>query len=166
VSARAATVALLAALALAAASDASAQGRGRGARGGAEKSGQARDLKVDPLEETIEELRVDLKLAPEQQPAWDSYVDKVRALVLDIARERARAADLAKERGALKRIDHTVDVARDRLTALEDIAAAAKTLYGKLTPDQQRIADPRLAALVPAVYGVQAARPGAPPRAP
>ena len=163
-SARAATVALLAALALAAASDASAQGRGRGARGGAEKSGQARDLKVDPLEETIEELRVDLKLAPEQQPAWDAYVDKVRALVLDIARERGRAADLAKERGALKRIDHTVDVARDRLTALEDIASAAKALYGKLTPEQQRIADPRLAALVPAVSAPQPARPA--PRTP
>ena len=48
----------------------------------------------------------------------------------------------------MQRLDHSVDVARNRLTALEDIAAAAKALYEQLTPDQQARADPRLATLV------------------
>ena len=50
----------------------------------------------------------------------------------------------------LQRLDHAVDVARNRLTAVEDIAAAAKKLYAGLTPEQQSIADPRLATAIAA----------------
>jgi len=47
-----------------------------------------------------------------------------------------------------QRIDRAVDVARDRLTAVEDIALAAKALYANLTPPQREAADPRLANLI------------------
>jgi hypothetical protein len=57
------------------------------------------------------------------------------------------------QNSALKRIDRSVDAARNRLAALEDIADAAKTLYTLLTPDQLAVADPRLAALVPLPNG-------------
>jgi hypothetical protein len=50
---------------------------------------------------------------------------------------------------SLARIDQTVDVARNRLTALEDIASAAKALYARLTPEQQSLADARLATTLP-----------------
>ena len=41
-----------------------------------------------------------------------------------------------------------LDVERNKLTALEDIVQAAKTLYASLTPEQQAAADPRLANIV------------------
>jgi len=146
---RRAAACLAAALALVAASDASAQLRSpRGARGGAQERPARQEPRPDQLEQVLEELRQDLKLDPAQQPLWDAYADKVRALALDIARERARAEEISKT-PALKRIDHDVDVAQNRLTALEDIQGAAKALYAKLSPEQQRAADPRLATLIP-----------------
>jgi len=48
----------------------------------------------------------------------------------------------------LQRLDRTVDLARNRLTAVEDIALAAKSLYAMLTEEQQKIADPRLANII------------------
>lgn len=41
-----------------------------------------------------------------------------------------------------------LDVERNKLTALEDIVQAAKTLYASFTPEQQAAADPRLANIV------------------
>lgn len=139
---------LAAVLAVFAASQASAQIRSP--RGPQERPARVPEARPDQLEELLEELREDLKLERAQQPLWDSYAEKVRALVLDIARERGRAQEIEKQ-PPLKRLDHGVDVARDRLTALEDIAAAARALYSRLSPEQQRTADPRLATLVPAV---------------
>jgi hypothetical protein len=66
----------------------------------------------------------------------------------DIARERNRGRANAQS-DPVQRIDHSVDVARDRLTALEDIASAAKTLYASLSPDQKSAANPRLATIIP-----------------
>jgi hypothetical protein len=66
----------------------------------------------------------------------------------------------------LQRLDHAVDVARNRFTAVENIAAAAKKLYAGLTPEQQSMADPRLATAVAAAAasgsansGIQLGRP-------
>jgi protein CpxP len=93
-------------------------------------------------------LRMDLKLAPDQESSWKAFADKVIALATDILRERNRAQATLQMK-SMQRIDQSVDVARDRLTALEDIAAAAKTLYAHLTPEQQALADARLATTLP-----------------
>jgi hypothetical protein len=114
---------------------------GRKGKGGGERGGREA---VNMLEVTLHEFHEDLKLRPEQELAWGAYVDKIRALAEDVGRERRQTAQLA----LLQRIDRTVDVARDRLTAVEDIALAAKALYAGLTPEQQQIADPRLANLI------------------
>ena len=74
-----------------------------------------------------------------------AYVDKVRALGNDVARERGRRPAQANVQ---QQIDRILDAARNRLTALEDIAQAAKALYAKLSPEQQPAADPRLANLM------------------
>jgi hypothetical protein len=99
------------------------------------------------LEHTLEELREDLKLRPQQQPAWDAYVEKVRTLAADVERERRRAS-APVEAAALARIDRAVDAARNRYTALEDIAVAARALYATLSPEQKAVADQRLWAPV------------------
>lgn len=100
-----------------------------------------------PVFSLLKSFQDDLQLTPEQQSVWQSYADKIMALADDISRERGKGEGIAQMK-ALQRIDHTVDVARNRLTALEDIGDAAKKLFGRLTPQQQAIADPRLATIV------------------
>jgi hypothetical protein len=52
--------------------------------------GSDNEPRVNMFELTVEELRQDLKLTAEQEPIWQSYVDKVRALAGDVTRERSR----------------------------------------------------------------------------
>ena len=101
--------------------------------------------RVDALETSLHELQEDLKLSTQQEPLWQAYADKVRALASDVARERGRrpAADAGT---LLQRIDRVVDAARNRLTALEEIGLAAKALFESLSPEQKTPADPRLAS--------------------
>jgi hypothetical protein len=88
-----------------------------------------------------------LNLTQGQWPAWQRYADRVRGLAADIARERTRA-ETSEKQDAVQQIERAADSARNRLTALEDIAAAARTLYGALNPDQKSMADARLANVV------------------
>jgi hypothetical protein len=115
-------------------------GEGKKDKGGAE-------LPVNQVEVTLHEFHEDLKLTDAQQPAWEAYVDKVRALINDAAKEQ-RGQRQSVQTTVLQRIDRIVDSARNRLTALEDIAQSAKSLYSGLTPEQQKMADPRLANLI------------------
>jgi hypothetical protein len=126
-------------------------GRRRGGSGmekGADKAGMEKggEPRANMLEVTAHELHDDLKLTPQQEPLWDSYLEKLRALGNDIARERRPLGSAAGN--VTQQIDHIVDIARNRLTALEDIAQAAKDLYAKLAPEQQPAANPRLANLM------------------
>lgn len=118
-------------------------GMGRGGEDTGKKGGD--EPRVNMLELTAHELHEDLKLTPVQEPLWERYLEKVRALGTDIARERTQ---LPSGRTVTQQIDRVVDTARNRLTALEDIAQAAKDLYAKLTPEQQPAASPRLANLM------------------
>jgi hypothetical protein len=152
------------------AADASAQmgSRRGGGRGGVDRSAKAQEKpqnSVDQLALILAELQEDLKLTAVQQAAWDAYVRNVEALASDVARERGRTKEVMQMK-VLQRLDHAVDVARNRLTAVEDIAAAAKKLHAGLTPEQQSMADPRLATAItaaadsgPANSGIQPGRP-------
>jgi len=130
---------------------------GRRGRGGMDSGGMGpgasqgkRGKEPTPmLEVTLHELQEDLKLAPQQQPLFDAYAETLRGLANDVARERQRQnAAKAVSATLVERIDRNVDALRDRLTAVEDIAQAAKALYARLNSDQQRTADPRLATLM------------------
>lgn len=120
---------------------------------------------VSQIDVTLHEFHEDLKLSAEQEAAWEAYVERIRALMNDIARERVQREKA--QIGVLQRVDRVVDMARDRLTAVEDIAIAAKALYARLTPAQQQVADPRLANIIaiPLAGAVARAGPerGAPP---
>jgi len=111
------------------------------------------DNSPEQLEDRLGMLEEDLRLSAEQRAAWQSYADKVRSLINDIGRDRERSPLGGAEMSSLAQINRTVDAARNRLTALEDIAASAKTLYGSLSPQQKVVADPRLATIVSAVVG-------------
>lgn len=124
----------------------------RDQRPGGEQRPAVQEDPVSLAEYRLELLRTDLKLAPDQEAPWKAYADKVSALAADISRERGRLRATLQMK-ALQRIDQSVDVARNRLTALEDIASAAKALYARLTPEQQSLADARLATALPTSPG-------------
>jgi len=149
-------IAALALCASAASAQIGGSRRARGSGDGREKKG-GQEPQVGSIEVTLQEFHEDLKLSAEQEPAWEAYVGRIRALVKDIARERAQREKT--QANVLARIDRIVDMARDRLTAVEDIALAAKSLYARLTPEQQQLADPRLANLIALPLAINA--PGA-----
>jgi hypothetical protein len=90
-----------------------------------------------------------LKLQPAQQPAWDTYARRVRALMLDQLRGIPRAPE---NEDAPHQINRRVDVVRNRLAAMEDVADAAGQLYTLLSPEQRKLADELLPTTVPALY--------------
>ena len=118
-----------------------------GADGGAGGRSAARREATPMLEITLHELAEDLKLRPDQEPLFEAYAQKVRDLAADVARERRQPAT-ATTLSLLERIDHSVDSMRNRLAGVEEIADAARALLGKLSPEQQGSADPRLANLM------------------
>src|SRR5258708_32237573 len=69
-------------------------GRRRGGGGGGDRQGRPDEKgepeRVNALEATLHELHEDLKLTAQQEPAWQSYADKVHALAGDMARESRR----------------------------------------------------------------------------
>jgi CheY-like chemotaxis protein len=102
-------------------------------------------LLVDDDRDLLQLVGMRLTAAGYGVTAVESYIEKLRALARDVAREsRSRPPQLS----LLQRIDRIVDSARNLLTALEDIAQSAKALYAGLSPDQQKMAGPRLANLI------------------
>ena len=93
------------------------------------------------LEVTLHEFQEDLKLRPDQEPLFDAYAQKIRDLAADVARERRQPATAAKP-GLLQRIDRNVDVMRDRLTGVEEIADAARALLVEAEPRAAGIGRP------------------------
>ena len=145
--------------------DAFAQMPGGGTRGrpggdrqqGGQQRGEARPVPNDLanlLEYRLENMQDDLKLTPAQSRLFDAYAERVRALGEDITRERTRArTPSSPQLTAPKQIDQLLDIARNRMTALEDIAASAKALYDSLNTEQRLLADSRVATLVPLLAG-------------
>jgi len=109
------------------------------------------DNSPEQIEDRLGMLEEDLHLAPGQQAAWQACMDKIAAYATDIGREQTRGSPAAASLSSLQLIDHAVDVSRNRLTALEDIAAAARTLYATLNAQQKSIVDPRLANIVTSI---------------
>jgi hypothetical protein len=97
-------------------------------------------------------LQEDLKLTPEQERLWLAYQERTQALAEDISRERKRMQS-AMSLNAMQQVAHAVDTARNRLTAWEDIATAARTLYDGLAPQQKELADARFPSIVAALTG-------------
>lgn len=90
----------------------------------------------------MSQLEEDLLLTTAQLPLWKTYRTRVMELLEDTKRGPRVSAS---ETNAPKRLDALADMARNRLTAVEDIVDAGKALYGSLTPAQREVADRRLA---------------------
>ena len=134
----------------------------RGRSGGGRQQGgmprgeaqQAPNDLVNLLDYRLETLQEDLKLSPAQQRYFDIFADRVRALGDDMMRERERARTPGLTQPTTpQQLDHLIDVTRNRMTALEDIAASAKTLYENLNAEQKLLADSRVSTLAPLLGG-------------
>lgn len=111
----------------------------------------------------LDNVHYQLRLRPEQEPLWAAYQEKVGALVSDQLRSRRETAS----GDALRQMERKIDVVRNRLTALEEIAAAAHNLYQQLDVAQQEKADRLLPATLPTLYsGLGTERPDEPRRSP
>jgi hypothetical protein len=108
----------------------------------------------------LQEVKQRLKLQTAQQAAWQSFARRVQALMEDQMRGVARPDD---REDAVHQISRRVDVVRNRLAAMEDIADAASQLYSMLSPDQRKTADELLPTTVPTLYSGLADFSRAPP---
>lgn len=104
---------------------------------------------VDELQTQLAEVEQSLSLTPLQRPLWERYRETIGALMADQLRLDPRPVTRVD---AVKQIGRKVDVVRNRLVAMEDIAEAAELLYGTLDPNQRRVADRLLPGTVPALY--------------
>lgn len=95
---------------------------------------------------TLERTADDLRINAGQQKAWDAYATRVMRLADDIARARFAARDAQSDTATAPQVfDRINEIAQNRLTAVEEIVEAGRALYARLSPEQQRLADRKLA---------------------
>lgn len=128
--------------------DDSGESRSRRPRGEQRSSDGPGSIRED-LQTQLSEVEQRLSLTPFQQVRWDRYREAVGALMADQLRMDPRPVARVD---APRQIERRVDLVRNRLVAMEDIAEAAKQLYGSLDDEQKRIADRLLPGTVPALY--------------
>lgn len=103
----------------------------------------------------MSQLEEDLRLQPQQAPAWIAYRDTVQRLLDD---RRRFVRTMAAESTAPQRLDALADGARNRLTAVEEVVDAGKALYAVLTAEQRVVADRRLALPLAALTSQEVSR--------
>ena len=135
-------------------------GMGGGSRRGAGGGAESRKSTAEPSSEVtrlnandqvrlqLTDVRLALKLSPEQAASWQAYEDKVLNLLDDLSRGGAPATG----GNALKQIDNRIGIVRNRLTAMEDISDAARRLYAGLSDEQKAVADRALPGTLPTLY--------------
>lgn len=102
------------------------------------------------------QLEDDLNLRPDQRALWNAYRERVLRLLEDTRRTARTITASNLDATAPKRLDALGDLARNRLTAVEDIVDAGKAFYASLSPAQQAIADRRLALPLATLSGSDA----------
>src|SRR5260221_220160 len=115
---------------------------------GGESSEVTRLSASDLIRMNLTNTRMTLKLSPEQDIAWRPY----EAKVLDLLSDLSRGFNAPGGEDAIRQIDRRVDLARNRLTAMEDLSDAARKFYATLSKEQKAVADQMIPGTVPALY--------------
>jgi phytoene dehydrogenase-like protein len=123
--------------------------RARPANDEPDRAAQVRGSQAADVAAQLADVHKRLKLKPDQQAAWDAYVHRVEALMDDLMRGVPAPID---HESAPRQINQRVDMIRNRLAAMEDIADAAGQLYAVLSAAQREIADDLLPTTVPTLY--------------
>ena len=119
------------------------QGEGYGPDGSQGSWGQGRH---DPARhaQRLEQMHQRLAITDEQEPAWQAFVARMDAQRerMQAHHEQMRARWDADEALTLpERIARRTQMMNERLAAMADMTAALETLYGQLTPEQQKQLD-------------------------
>jgi LTXXQ motif family protein len=100
------------------------------------------------VQASLGKLEEELRITAGQQKAWDGYATRVMRFADDVARARFAVRELEGTTVTAPQLfDRVTQTAQDRLTAIEDIVEAGRALYAKLSTEQQKVADRRLAVL-------------------
>jgi len=144
--------ALLLAMAVPACSQFGGMGGGRhgggrfGQEGNEQRSNETARLSAnDQIRLRLTDLRVALKLEPEQAAPWQAYEDRVIEMLADSERD----AGVSAGGNALNQVDRRVAAEHRRAAAMDQLSNAARKLYSTLTDEQKRVADRMLASTVP-----------------
>lgn len=90
-------------------------------------------------------VKTELKITAEQEPAWQEFSTAVRELAGERTGYRAgmrgHAGDDGNDVPLVDRIDRRLAMMEQGTAHLRRMAAAVKSLYAELTPEQQRLAD-------------------------
>lgn len=87
-------------------------------------------------------LHDDLKLTSAQEAAWTEFSNKMKPVKMDKAGMESHQQDW-KNMNTPDRLDKMLDNMKSRETKMSEHAAAVRTFYAALTPDQQKIFDHR-----------------------
>jgi len=125
------------------------QGAGPGAQGpGAGRYGHGRwSNPAATVEGYLASLKVELKITPDQDRAWQSFSTSARkqAEATNARREQMFAQGSADKQAAPDRLAQRAEFAKQGAASMEAMSAAVKDLYAVLTPEQKAIADRQLA---------------------
>ena len=100
------------------------------------------------VQQNLSRLEEELHINAGQQKLWDAYATRVMRLADDVSRARFATRDLEGTTiTAPELFDRINQTAQNRMTAIEDIVEAGRALYGKLSTEQQKLADRRLALI-------------------
>jgi Spy/CpxP family protein refolding chaperone len=92
-------------------------------------------------------LKVELKITPDQDKAWQAFAAKARAQSETMIARRAQfsAQAPAANKTAPEILAQRTEQRKQGLASMETMTAAVKDLYGVLTPEQKTLADQQLA---------------------
>lgn len=123
-----------------------AMGHGSGAGRGQMRHGMWSNPAAG-VEGYLAALKVELKITPDQDRAWQAFTTKAKqqAESMIARREQMFAQASATNQSAPDRLAQRAEFAKQGAARMETMAAAVKDLYATLTPEQQTIADQHLA---------------------
>ncbi|HEV7821515.1 MAG TPA: Spy/CpxP family protein refolding chaperone [Burkholderiales bacterium] len=121
-------------------------GERHGMRGGHQRHGQFSNPAAR-VEGYLAALKVELKITPAQEKAWQTFADKTRK------QAEARSAQRAKFKGskpadnvsAPERMAQRTAFMKQAVASMEARTAAVTELYAALTPEQKALADKQFA---------------------
>lgn len=88
-------------------------------------------------------IKTELKITPDQEPAWNAFADSMREFAQrqSEVRERRRMDTDRQSLNLMERIDRKLQFMETNMGHLQQLAEAFRGLYGQLTPEQQEIAE-------------------------
>lgn len=99
------------------------------------------------IEGHLAALKVELKITPDQDTAWQAFTTKARQQADTMIAHRTQMLSQASAttQSAPDRLAQRTEFAKQRIAGMETMTAAVKDLYAALTPEQKALADQHLA---------------------